>query len=279
MKIAFWSNVRKTGGVSTNLVCMAAVMAIAGMGRSVMLENHYNVNNLGGMLLAPEKTAMLRESGQYFNKYGIEYILKRLYTGEPGELLLRKASIPLLYSSLYYLPQSYIVNKEVFNYEFDLVHRDLFQCLEGFSDVVFIDTESNGNASTLAILEEADLIVVNFAQDLKAWEDYFENYSSLSEKSVFLIGRYQKEYSWDITRLRKKYHISRDRIGVIPFNMELQTAMQEGRMLQFLNRNYLRNVHAENEYLMREMKRSAVMLKENMLRTGKVRAFKNNGKI
>ena len=44
MKIAFWSNVRKNGGVSTNMVCMAAVSAIAGMGRSVLLENHYNVD-------------------------------------------------------------------------------------------------------------------------------------------------------------------------------------------------------------------------------------------
>lgn len=75
MKIAFWSNVRKNGGVSTNMVCMAAVSAIAGMGRSVLLENHYNVNNLNGMLLSQDKIDMLHETGQYYNKYGIEYIL------------------------------------------------------------------------------------------------------------------------------------------------------------------------------------------------------------
>lgn len=279
MKIAFWSNIRQGGGVSTNLACMAAITAIAGMGRSILLENHYNVNNLAGILLSPERTAMLRESSQYYSKYGIEYILKRLYTGESGERLIRRASIPLLYSSIYYLPQSYIVNKEVFNYEFDLVHKDLFQCLERFSDIVYIDTESNGNASTIQILQEADLIVVNMNQELASWEDYFENYESLLHKSVFLVGRYQREYSWSVLKLRRKFQIPRDRIGAIPYNMELQAAMQEGRMLQFLNRNYLRNIHVENEYLMREMKRSAVMLKENMLKTGKVKAIKNNGKL
>lgn len=279
MKIAFWSNIRQGGGVSTNLACMAAITAIAGMGRSILLENHYNVNNLAGMLLSPERTAMLRESSQYYSKYGIEYILKRLYTGESGERLIRRASIPLLYSSIYYLPQSYIVNKEVFNYEFELVHKDLFQCLERFSDIVYIDTESTGNASTIQILQEADLIVVNMDQEPASWEDYFENYESLFRKSVFLIGRYQREYSWSVLKLRRRFQIPRDRIGAIPYNMELQTAMQEGRMLQFLNRNYLRNIHADNEYLMREMKRSAVMLKENMLKTGKVKAIKNNGKL
>ena len=113
MKVAFWSNIRKRGGVSTNMVCIAAVSAIAGIGRSVLLENHYNVNNLNGMLLSQEKIAMLHETGQYYNKYGIEYILKRLYTGTASEQLIRKASIPLLYSSIYYLPQSYILNIEV----------------------------------------------------------------------------------------------------------------------------------------------------------------------
>ena len=116
MKVAFWSNIRKKGGVSTNMVCIAAVSAIAGIGRSVLLENHYNVNNLNGMLLSQEKIAMLHETGQYYNKYGIEYILKRLYTGTASEQLIRKASIPLLYSGIYYLPQSYIVNREVFDY-------------------------------------------------------------------------------------------------------------------------------------------------------------------
>jgi hypothetical protein len=279
MKIAFWSNVRKKGAVSTNMVCMAAVTAIAGMGRSVLLENHYNINNLGGMLLAPEQTALLRENGQYFNKYGIEYMLKRLYTGEPGEVLLRKAAIPLLYSSIYYLPQSYIVNKEVFNYEFELVHEDLFRCLERFSDLVFIDTQSHGNASTIEILQEADLIVVNIDQDIKAWEDYFENYQSLIEKSVFLIGRYQKEYAWNVSKLRRRFHVEREQIGVIPYNMELQSAIQEGRILQFLNRNYMRNVHAENNYLMREMKRSAVMLRENMIQTGKMKIIRKKNEL
>jgi hypothetical protein len=270
MKVAFWSNVRQKGGVSTNMVCMAAVTAIAGMGRSILLENHYNVNNLGGMLMAPEQTALLRESGQYFNKYGMEYMLKRLYTGEPGEALLRKAVVPLLYSGIYYLPQSYIVNKEVFNYEFELVHQELFRSLEAFCDVVFIDTQSHGNASTIQILQTADLIVVNLDQDPKTWEEYFDNYESLLDRSVFLVGRYQKDYHWNIAKLRRKFHISRGQTGVIPYNMELQMAMQEGRILQFINRNYMRNVCAENAYLMREMKRAAVMLRDNMLKTGKV---------
>lgn len=193
MKIAFWSNVRKNGGVSTNMVCMAAVSAIAGMGRSVLLENHYNVNNLNGMLLSQDKIDMLHETGQYYNKYGIEYILKRLYTGAPGEQLIRRASIPLLYSSIYYLPQSYIVNREVFDYEFELAHKDLFRCLENISDMVFIDTESKGNASSVQILEEADIVVVNIDQEQAAWDDFLNTLRDWRANQSFWSGSMKRK--------------------------------------------------------------------------------------
>ncbi len=271
MKIAFWSNIRKNGGVSTNLVCMAAVSAIAGVGRSVLLENHYNINNLNGMLLSPDKITMLHETGQYYNKYGIEYILKKIYTGAAGEQLIRKASIPLLYSSIYYLPQSYIVNKEVFDYEFELTHKDLFAVLENISDMVFIDTESKGNASSVQILEEADIVVVNIDQDREAWEDYFDNYASLLEKSVFLVGRYEKENPFHCHRIMKEYQIPQGKIGVIPYNVDLQIAAAEGRIIPFLNRNYLRSSRAENDYFMGELKNSVIMLKENMIQRGRMK--------
>lgn len=265
MKIAFWSNLRGGCGVTTNLACMAAMTAISGMGRSILLENHYNLNSLGSILLAPEKVSILREKGEYYNKYGVEYLLKRLYSGESGDVLIHKASVPLLYSSIFYLPQSYIVNREVFNYEFELVRSELFQCLEKFSDFVFVDTETNGNSSSIAILQDVDLIVVNLNQDIASWESFFENYRSLTEKAVFLIGKYRPEYGWDMIRIRRKFQIPRNRIGVVPYNMELQSAMGDGRTLQFLNRNYLKNSQPENELLMRELKRSASMLRENIV--------------
>lgn len=279
MKIAFWSNIRKNGGVSTNMVCIAAVSAIAGLGRSVLLENHYNVNNLNDMLLSPDKIAMLHETGQYYNKYGIEYILKRLYTGTANEQMIRKASIPLLYSSIYYLPQSYIVNREVFDYEFELAHKDLFECLENISDMVFIDTESRGNASSVQILEEADMVVVSIDQDREAWDDYFEHYMSILPKSVFLVGQYEKENPFDLELIKKQYHIPGEKLAVIPYNIDLHIAAGEGTMIPFLNRNYMKSSRAENEYFMGEVKKAVIMLKENVAHFGKMgqqKRAKNN---
>lgn len=95
LKIAFWSNVRGRSGVTTNMVCISALAAIAGAGKSVLLENHYSYKNIASMVLPGEQIEQLKESGRYYNREGIEYVLKGLYSGEDGSELLRHATMPL----------------------------------------------------------------------------------------------------------------------------------------------------------------------------------------
>lgn len=269
MKISFWSPVHKAAGVTTNVACISAVMAIGRMGKTVVLENHYSTNSIGDMILMPEQVEQLREHGEYYNRYGMEYVLKRLYSGEPGEKLVHHASIPLLFSSMFYIPQGRIVNREVFNYEFHLVQEELFRALEQLSDYVFIDTELNQNLSSKVILAEADLIVVNLDQDIVHLKDFFENYTSMQEKAVYLIGNYRMESEWDISRICKEFPIGRDKIGVIPYNMELSDAVAQGRLLQFLNRNYYKASDSENEQLLRYTKKAGQMIRKNLLQMKK----------
>ena len=135
--------------------------------------------------------------------------------------------------------------------------------------MVFIDTESKGNASSVQILEEADIVVVNIDQEQAAWDDFFEHFEGLASKSIFLVGQYEKENPFDQEQLRKEYRIPKERIGAVPYNIDLRMAAAEGRIIPFLNRNYLRSSRAENSEFMSQLKQAAVMLKENIVRTGK----------
>lgn len=266
MKISFWSNVRGEAGVTTNLACVSALISIGGQGKSVILENHYSINGIGDILLVPEKLELLREQGEYYSHYGIEYVLKRLYSGEAGEKLVHHATIPLLFSTMYYLPQGRIVNKEVFNYEFNLVQKELFDALSLISDYVFVDTETNQNLSSNIILSEADVIVVNLDQNPVHLKEYFTNYSSIQEKALYLIGNYKPELPWNVGRICKEFHISREKIGVIPYNMELKDSMSQGHLLQFLNRNYYKPSDCENDYFIRYAKRASQMIRKNVIK-------------
>lgn len=266
MKICFWSPVRGRAGVTTNMACIAAMTAIGKKGKIIMLENHYSIYGIGDILLEAETVDSFREHGEYHSCYGVEYLLKRMYSGEPGEKLIRHAAIPLLFSSMFYIPQGRIINKEVFNYEFRMAYDKLFQALESLSDYIFIDTETNQNLSSTIILSQADLIVVNLLQDEERLSAFFQEHQSIQEKAVYLIGGYEEGVPCNVSHICREYNISRERIGIIPYNMEMEEAMRDGHLLQFLNRNYYRAEDKENEYLLRYAKRAARMIQKNALR-------------
>ena len=108
-------------------------------------------------------------------------------------------------------------------------------------------------------------MVVNLPQDMEQAAIFFREYKSIQEKAVYLIGSYQEEHPFHLSYICRQYKIPRHRIGIVPYNMELQEAMNNGRLLQFLNRNYYQAEDAQNEYLLRYAKRAAQMIRKNAL--------------
>ncbi len=266
MKIAFWSNSRGVGGVTANTACIAAFAAIEHMGKIVLLENHYSRGSLADIVLPDERAGRRREGRKYYEGYGIEHIVKYLCSGgENIAELLNRTALPLLYSGMYYLPQNLAINREVFDYAFNMSHKELLRNLELFADFVFIDVDSNQNLSSGAILAEADLIVVNLTQNDAQLRDFFDNYSSIYEKSVFLIGAYQPELPLNYHEICRSYNIARDKTETIPYNAEFAEAMSEGRALQFIDRNYENALSRENDYFMRHLKKAFLMIRKKLL--------------
>lgn len=59
---------------------------------------------------------------------------------------------------------------------------------------------------------------------------------------------------------------------MIPFNMEMAESMAQGRLLQFLNRNYYKASDSENEYLLRYAKKASKMVRKNVVRVRRDKA-------
>ena len=239
MKIAFWSNSRGQAGVTTNLAIVSILRALRGEHPSIVLENHYNLNNLENIFLNKNYVeGMVCEKENYIFHMGLEYLMRNVYSTQEKKSLIQRAAIPILNSRILYLPQSPIVNREVFSYEFSQAMYQMFQCLEEVGDHIFIDTEVNDNLSSKLILEEADLVVVNLNQNPRFVEDFFRNYSSLRSKCVFVIGNYRENSRYDVEKIRAQYRIPKSRIGVIPFDLNMGDAIAEGRLIGFLSRGY-----------------------------------------
>lgn len=264
MKVAFWSNIRGQSGATTNLALMSVLRALLERKQTILLENHFNINNLETILMQRQNAWMVRENDSYYYHMGLEYLMKSIYNTQEKSLLIRRSAIPLLDSNILYLPQSNIINREVFSYEFSQVMYQLFQSLESVAETVFIDTEVNDNLSSRLILDEADRVVVNLSQNPYVLDDFFGHYDSLKDKAVYLMGNYRPHSKYNLRQIIEEYQIPEEKIAVIPYHTELADALAEGRLIGFLSRNIQCHEKEENYLFAEQLKKASHMLETNM---------------
>lgn len=101
-----------------------------------------------------------------------------------------------------------------------------------------IDCGSREDVQTEALLEKADLVVVNVRQTKHMLEHYFLTYGSLPRRSFFLIGSYYEDCWHNWRNLEQNYRIPRGQVGVIPYNQEFCEARSRGRLEQFMQKGY-----------------------------------------
>lgn len=260
MKVAFWSNVSGKNGVTCNLACISIMGAIDCNITSTLIENHANVNNLENAFTNKQNSDLVKENNYYFNHTGIDNLMKRLHAKVEVRNIVKKSSISFLNNSIYYIPQSNIKMNDIFEYEFNQIIYPLLNVIDESSDVAFIDTSNSEKMTTKIILEQVDLVVVNLSQDNIVINHFFEHYSSLISKSFFIIGSYNRNSKYNLNNISRKYHISRENIAVIPYNVELKDSISEGRIIEFISRNYNCRKEDYNYYFITELKNTTNMI-------------------
>lgn len=265
MKIAFWSNVGGKNGVTSNLVAISVILAMEKKLRSLLYENHCHVSSIEKALCIKETEPYVRENEHYFYQHrGMDTLIKEMHASMYYQDMIEKASHSILNKCIYYIPQSNHVHEELFEHEFYQVIDPFLEQTESFSQVSFIDTAGSNNLSTKVILGKADLVVVNLSQEPCIIDHFFENYSSLIPKSIILIGGYNPNSTFNITSIRRKYHIPRDCIGVIPYNIGYKDAMGQGEVISFLSHNFQCGTQDENYHFMKELKKAAELIYKRM---------------
>jgi hypothetical protein len=221
--------------------------------KAILLENHNQKNNLEHALMYNRTNHYLNEDENYHLKpIGMTHIMNRFTIPDNelsamntasrsaayGSRLVKEASMEILGESLYYIPTNQLTNKEL--YEYDLYHniKSILKTLDTVADIIYIDTTNRNNLSTKVILEEADLVVVNLVQNSSIIQHFFDNYSSIISKCVFLVSGYHKQSVLNLNIISKLHSINKNQIAIIPYNYEYQEAVNQGTIIEFLSRNY-----------------------------------------
>lgn len=235
MIVAFWSNVKGKGSVTSNLACVGIMSALKKK-RCVLLENHFNIHGMECILKGQKSPEYFKEEYSY-QTMGIGPLMRQLHSGFPVQDVKARYGLSYMDGNLVYLSQSGWGNQELFDFELCQVLRPMLRSLSKEFDGVFIDTSPQDFGSTRSILEAADVIAVNLSQSPFLLEHYFSNYHSYMEKSIFLLGRYEKESKFNLKSILNNYPISKENIGMIPYYPPFAEAMDDGRLLKFFAEN------------------------------------------
>lgn len=259
MQIAFWSNIGGKNGVTSNMAGVGIMSALLHKKKILMMENHFHINNLETAFISRDNGSLKEEELYFYNPIGMDFLIKKLHSNIETEDMIKNSALEFLNQSIYYIPQSHLNNREIFEHQLYEVICPLLDKIEQEAELTFIDT-IGGNLTSKVILSKADMVVVNLSQDPGIIEHFFENYSSLISKAVFLMGNYNRNSTYNLSKIRNKYHINKDRIAIIPYNIEFKDSLSSGSLISFLTRNYNCTKDEDNYYFIRELKKAVRMI-------------------
>jgi hypothetical protein len=226
-----------------------------------MMENYLSRGNLKAAFYGRENISFVNEVGtNYYDGNGMEGLIRKIYRGDSTDDILDSYLKQIIPDRLYYIPQRRIIHNEIFDYEFEHGIEYLLKMMEEYADISFIDTASHQNPSTKTILEKADLIVVNLCQNQSILEDFFQNYSSLISKSVFLISKYEYHTSMSSKKICLRYDLPLDKLIAIPENELFQIACRNGEVKDFIDHNNNCGKESANFLFMHAIKKATYLI-------------------
>lgn len=267
MKVAFWSNTRGRSCVTSNLACISVLSTLSSSDqrRTIVLENHQNILNLGNALFSQQSKQEVRENKSYQVEHGLSRLLHSIEKGEKlSEDTIFRYAENFLGKKLFYLPAGSIRNQEMLEYRLERECIRTIQFLEQFGDLVLIDTAAAPLASSRKILRQADLIVVSLSQNRQMLDHFFRNYSDIQKKAFYLIGNYDEDSEMTRGAVLKRYQIPGSRLGVIPHNVQFSDALSDGELIPFLLKNYYCREFDRNYHFMASAKEAAVLFERQL---------------
>ncbi len=203
-----------------------------------MMQTHFYGNNLEGPLVG--MNVKNYKSNEFFQDIGLDAAVTYSNMRRLNKDMLENCCITFPSNRILLLPGTGAKNRETFERDIGKavcrVMNDANECV----DVVLIDSNSGEDKLSLALMEEADLIVVNLTQHRYLLDKFFTNQEILKyhRKIYYLFGDYDENSSYNINNCRRKYskHMNYNNSGVIPYCTRYLDAQNNSEIAEFMQR-------------------------------------------
>lgn len=260
MQIVFWGAQPWQSGVVGNMIGTAFMMTELCGSRSLMMQTRFSCPDLDYALFPDCGGSHIREEGRYFQEIGLDAVLNDAILKFQQKERFPRHIMEVKKDRLYYLPGTYKHNREVFEHHL-LNHLELvLEAAEYFGENLFLDCSGESGMVCERIMELADVIVINVPQNPHQIEKLPSLILGKEEKLIYLIGQHNEKSKYHINNIRRRYHIPKEQIAAIPYNVEFDDALSEGKSVRFLEQNLSVKKKDFNYELIQELREATELI-------------------
>lgn len=248
MQIAFWSPVHGQTATTTNAAAIACMMALEYKQKILVTHNHYEKSTLESILM--DQRTYLNETGDFS---GIDALSRFLKFSSAFAESIENFTYCLLKNRLDLLAGTNHPHKSIYIKESIEVFERILHSAKECYDIVIVDVSAGYNEVSKSILGQSDLIVVNLNQNGFILDNFFtKEYAQLKQKCYFLLSFYDASSRYNLKNIKRRYKVNN--IGVVPYSRAFSDSCNEGRLIDYLYRNFNADVNDESFELVSALK-------------------------
>ena len=232
MKIGFWQLERGHGSSTANMIALATYIAETTKIRSVLMQSHFNANNLMQSFYVNKKQG----SSESIGEPGIDELMrlissKKANTDEVASTVhtFNAGKIGILY-------ETFRNNKNLYYEDFLRYHKEVSNAFEGRVDLTFIDIEGGHGRLSKLLRKDCDYIVYNLSQEKLLIDTLLTEVDIDYSKSIFIMGNYDDRNLISLKNVRRMYpQLNEKNSFVVPNCVQFSNAINDTRVIRFMN--------------------------------------------
>lgn len=261
MNIVFWSSLKGKGATSGNMLAVGTMSAILYSLKTVLVQTDKKSKAIEEVFEGKKTENMINDEFYFYSKKGIDEIIDRGKMNIINDEIISTNLINVKHTNLFFIPSSHEDETNLSLEEQTSIYNVFMKELNGLGNINFWDISNGNSILSSEIAKNSDVLVINICQN----SDYSKiciNDEEVMKKAVFLVGRYDYASRENLYSICKKMGIKREKIGVIPYNIQFHDAINEGRLVPFIMKNIFSKKHDMNfEFINSLFKSTNLILK------------------
>ena len=253
--ISVWNRENEAHDFSRVLsVLIATIGVISYPYRISIMENSMSDCMMGDLMFTGSYSKMLREECFYSVSPGrynpmVEHISSRYFKKTHENL------VEIRENKIYYITQLHDTAREVYNMFLNDNITQYERQAEKLSDAFIIATEYKNNITSMRILDDADRVAVILPVNAYKLERFLDDYASLKEKCIYVfVIKNSLDYQ-ESEVIREKFYRIKRRIIFLHLTDELEEAINNGRLMDYVNECYPASRYSTERNLIYEIEK------------------------